>query len=67
MSEKKSEQSLEKSSKSIDVLELDDAMLDLVNGGSLASVDLNGKCSTNSGCNTVAGCGGGGSTSPSSN
>lgn len=61
MSEKQNEpSSLEKSPKHVDVVELDSQMLDIATGGSLAPIDVsvNAVCSSNSGCNTVAGCGG---------
>lgn len=44
----------------VDVVELDETMLDLVVGGALGTVEANWKCSSNTGCNLVAGCGGGG-------
>jgi hypothetical protein len=43
---------------SFDVIELDETQLNLVIGGLAAPIEGNYKCTSNSGCNTVAGCGG---------
>ena len=45
-------------SETFDVVELDENMLNVVIGGLAAPIEGNYKCTTNSGCNTVAGCGG---------
>lgn len=43
---------------SFDVIELDETQLNLVIGGLATAIEGNYKCTTNEGCNTVAGCGG---------
>jgi hypothetical protein len=57
-----SDNKLEKteSPKAIEVVELEETMLDTVAGGVYSDnvVGINIDCDTNSGCNTVAGCGG---------
>lgn len=50
----------------IEIVELDER-LDMSIDPLASTISINGKCSTNNGCNIVAGCGGGGGGTPKPN